>query len=99
MTTDRIKHILRFSLPMDTPDSRIDEIADMYIQQHGVTDDSDVIETLLEDYKRKLKTANEMADDMIFKDVSNPDYVRVKIKASCYRTFISEIERLSKLIK
>lgn len=51
------------------------------------------METLLEDYKRRLKTANEMIEGLRFKDDVNPDYIRLTTKASCYRTIIAELER------
>lgn len=50
------------------------------------------METLLEDYRRRLKTANEMLKET--DRISNPiKYVRIETKASCYRTIISELER------
>ena len=51
------------------------------------------METLLEDYKRRLKTANKMIEELRFKDDANPDYIRLTTKASCYRTIITELER------
>ncbi len=58
----------------------------------------EVIETILEDYKRRLETANKMIDELQFKDDANPDYVRLTTKASCYRTFISEYSQRAKNI-
>ena len=52
------------------------------------------MDTLLEDYKRRLKTANEMIEGLRFKDDANPDYIRLTTKSSCYRTIISELERV-----
>lgn len=51
------------------------------------------MERLLEDYNRRLKTANKMIDELRFKDDSNSDYIRLTTKASCYRTMITELER------
>lgn len=47
------------------------------------------IELLIEDYKRRLKTAENMLKNW---ELPN-NKERVKTKASCYRTFISELER------
>lgn len=49
---------------------------------------------LLEDYKRKLISLNKMIKD----DKENPfneleKTLRLRTKASCYRTFITELER------
>ncbi len=51
---------------------------------------------LLDDYKRRLETISIQINS--FKDncPSNPDYTRLKTKASCYRTIISELERINK---
>lgn len=51
------------------------------------------MKTLLEDYKNRLKTANEMIKELRFKDESNPDFIRLTTKASCYRTIIAELQR------
>lgn len=48
---------------------------------------------LLEDYQRRLETINKMIENLKFKDDANPDYIRLTTKASCYRTFIIELER------
>ncbi len=50
---------------------------------------------LLDDYKRRLETISIQINS--FKDncPSNPDYARLKTKASCYRTIISELERIN----
>ena len=48
------------------------------------------METLIEDYKRRLKTANEMLKET---DRIAIKYVRIETKASCYRTIIAELER------
>lgn len=49
------------------------------------------METLLEDYKRKLKTAESMLENgMAFGDEQEN---RIKIKASVYRSAIVDIER------
>jgi hypothetical protein len=53
------------------------------------------MEQLLEDYKRRLATANKMLKDMKESHVINVlKYSRVQTKASCYRKFISELEAL-----
>lgn len=52
------------------------------------------VQILIEDYERRLNTANKIIDEFNFKDDSNPDYIRMKTKASCYRTFITELKRV-----
>ena len=52
------------------------------------------METLLEDYRRRLKTVKEMISKLKFKDDANSDYIRLKTKESCYRTFIAELEKM-----
>ncbi len=49
--------------------------------------------TLLEDYKRRLKTANEMLNE---KNVMSDSflYTRIEAKSNCYRTFIVELEQV-----
>jgi len=50
------------------------------------------METLLEDYKRRLKTASEMLKET--DRIAHPiQYVRIETKASCFRTIISELEK------
>lgn len=49
------------------------------------------METLLEDYKRKLKTAEEMLKNKVYN--SNEQANRIKIKAGVYRSTIVDIER------
>lgn len=51
------------------------------------------MEILLEDYKRRLKTAM----DLIKKGGNDITLTRLGTKASCYRTFISELEREVKI--
>lgn len=51
------------------------------------------METLLEDYERRLKTVNQMIEALSFKDDANPEYNRLKTKQTCYRTFIAELKR------
>ena len=43
------------------------------------------MEQLLEDYQKRLKTIN--------KSLEHSNGIRLLTKASCYRTFISELER------
>lgn len=50
----------------------------------------DNIELLIEDYKRKLQTIKRT------KWWNLEGEIRVKTKASCYRSFITELERLEK---
>lgn len=53
------------------------------------------METLLEDYKRRLATAKEM-----LRDTNRIDYLikyaRIETKISCYRTMIHELDTLIK---
>jgi uncharacterized protein Yka (UPF0111/DUF47 family) len=51
------------------------------------------METLLEDYKRKLKTVIELLLRVPTQIPERADSIRLKVKASCYRTFITELER------
>ena len=48
------------------------------------------IKLLIEDYKRRLDTANNMLKECDNKESKE----RITTKASCYRTFIVELERL-----
>jgi hypothetical protein len=48
---------------------------------------------LIEDYQRRLKNVKQMIADLKFKDDANPDYIRLRTKESCYKTFIAEMER------
>jgi len=47
------------------------------------------IEQLIEDYKRRLKTAENMLKNWELPNKKE----RLETKASCYRTFITELER------
>jgi hypothetical protein len=49
--------------------------------------------TLLENYRRKLKEVTEMKKTLRFKDNSNPEYIRLSAKASCYKSFVADLER------
>ena len=51
---------------------------------------------LLEDYQRRLKTATDEYNTMLAKgEEGDIDTLkRLMTKASCYRTFISELERI-----
>ena len=49
---------------------------------------------LLEDYRRRLKTVNEELTITINEAVDTEKITRLTIKRGCYRTFISELERL-----
>jgi hypothetical protein len=46
---------------------------------------------LIEDYKRRLKTAEEMINGSGYQEQNKKEAVKI----SCYREFISELERLS----
>jgi hypothetical protein len=48
------------------------------------------VELLIEDYKRRLKTITEE----ISKNIGKMKCSRLEVKASCYRTFISELNRI-----
>ena len=50
---------------------------------------------LLEDYKRKLATINQMIEGLEFQDINTDTVKRYRTKASCYKTFISELEKLN----
>lgn len=53
---------------------------------------------LIDDYQRRLKTINEMIERLPKHMDGTEDVttVRLTTKASCYRTFLSELERLPK---
>jgi hypothetical protein len=51
------------------------------------------METLLNDYRRRLTTIQNEIDKLKYNCPSDLNYIRYKTKASCYRTFIVEIER------
>ena len=54
------------------------------------------MEQLLEDYKRRLETVNESLNSLEDGGVTKSleiTYRRLETKASCYRTFIAELER------
>lgn len=46
---------------------------------------------LLEYYTERLKAVVELINDLRFKDDANPDYIRLKTKANCYREIISDV--------
>ena len=48
------------------------------------------IETLIEDYERRLKT---IVQDLKICPLDAEQKTRLSTKASCYRTFISELKR------
>jgi hypothetical protein len=49
---------------------------------------------LLEDYKRRLKTISEELTTVINEATDIETITRLTIKRGCYRTFISEMERI-----
>jgi hypothetical protein len=53
------------------------------------------MKALINDYKRRLKTAEEMLNQE--HGHTDMQLIRVAAKASCYREFISELERLSEI--
>ena len=53
------------------------------------------LELLIEDYQRRLSTLNEE----MLKNIGKMKYSRLETKASCYRYFIVELERLKNSIK
>jgi hypothetical protein len=50
------------------------------------------METLLKEYKNKLLFTTEAISKLKFKDNANPEYLKLSIKAGCYRIMISELE-------
>ncbi|WP_187260756.1 hypothetical protein [Pontibacter beigongshangensis] len=55
------------------------------------------IEQLIEDYKRRLATVENMSISLSLQGATNTDqWQKLGTKASCYRTFITELERLAK---
>ena len=48
------------------------------------------METLLEDYERRLKT---VLEELRICELNIEKETRLQTKASCYRTFISELKR------
>ena len=50
------------------------------------------METLLEEYKKKLQSTTESISKLKFKDNANPEYLKLTIKAGCYRIMIEELE-------
>ena len=47
---------------------------------------------LLEDYKRRLETITKAIADLPSNCPDKPDYIRLKAKQGCYKTFITELE-------
>lgn len=47
---------------------------------------------LIEDYERRLKTVMDMIEHTRY---DNLDLIRLKTKASCYRTFLAELKHQS----
>lgn len=52
------------------------------------------LEELLKDYKMALKLINVRIKELKFKDDANPDYIRLRTKAGCYRTIITELKQI-----
>jgi hypothetical protein len=50
------------------------------------------METLINEYRKRLQTTMEAMNKLKFKDNANPEYIRLSIKASCYKIMISELE-------
>jgi hypothetical protein len=53
------------------------------------------LELLIEDYRSRLKTVNEEKA----KNIGKMKYSRLEVKASCYRYFLVELERLKVVIE
>lgn len=49
---------------------------------------------LIDTYKKRLNTANELVSKLNRKEVSDEVYVRLKTKANCYRGIIRELESI-----
>lgn len=52
------------------------------------------LEQLIEDYQRKLVTIQKEIDKLNTNCPDNPTYARLTTKQGCYRTFLTELERL-----
>ena len=50
------------------------------------------METLLEEYKKKLQSTTESISKLKFKDNANPEYLKLTIKAGFYKIMIAELE-------
>jgi len=50
------------------------------------------METLLEEYKKKLHSTTESISKLKFKDNANPEYLKLTIKAGCYKIMVAELE-------
>ena len=50
------------------------------------------MEILLEEYKKKLQSTTESISKLKFKDNANPEYLKLTIKAGCYKIMIAELE-------
>ena len=50
------------------------------------------MENLINEYKKRLQTTMEAMNKLKFKDNANPEYIKLSIKASCYKIMIAELE-------
>jgi hypothetical protein len=50
------------------------------------------METLINEYRKRLQTTMEAMNKLKFKDNANPEYIKLSIKASCYKIMILELE-------
>ena len=50
------------------------------------------METLLEDYKKRLQITTVAINKLKFKDNANPEFIKLSIRASCYKIMIAELE-------
>ena len=50
------------------------------------------MDTLLEDYRKRLQATMEAINKLKFKDNANPEYLKLTIKAGCYKIMIAELE-------
>jgi hypothetical protein len=51
------------------------------------------METLINEYRKRLQTTMEAINKLKFKDNANPEYIKLSIKASCYKIMIAELEK------
>lgn len=50
------------------------------------------MEKLLEEYKKRLQSTADSISKLKFKDNANPEYLKLTIKAGCYKIMIAELE-------
>lgn len=52
----------------------------------------EVLRRIKSDYERRLINANKMLDELEYSSIAQAE--RIRVKASCYRTFIAEINQI-----